>query len=196
MTTLATRTTLINLKGLDSLSAFTQLNGDTDVTEIAKRMACRPSTVRRVILGTMHIKRIHALVLWVKEDHDKRGLVAEPELWDMNAMGEAMERKEAKHNYGKVDVGIIDPGKCRVNHGCWDNWQIAFTNKLNTPLGTAQVPIDYVICVPIEDRDDELFLTNEEERHYQMPLEGQNFKHYSRLVYKKMLKTACVDTNT
>ena len=118
--TLAARMTFINVEGLDLLSAFTQLNGNGDVTEMAKRMAARPSTAGRVILGTMHIKRIQALVFWVK-DHDKRGLVAEPELWDTNAMEEAMERKEAKHNYGKIDVGIIDPGKCRVDHG-WDNW--------------------------------------------------------------------------
>ena len=88
-------------------------------------------------------------------------------------MVEAMERKEAEHNYGKVDVGSINPGKCRVDHG-WDNWQTAFTNKLNSTLGAAQVLIDYVICVPIEERDDELFLTDEEERRYQMTVEGQN----------------------
>ena len=94
VTTLVARMTFINVEDLDSLSAFAQLNGDTDVTEMAKRMASRPSTSGRVILGTMHIKRIQALVFWVK-DHDKRGLVAEPELWNTDAMEEAMECKEA-----------------------------------------------------------------------------------------------------
>ena len=141
-----------------------------------------------MILGTMHNKRIQALFFWVK-DHDKRDLVAEPELWD----NEAMELKEEEHNYGKIYVGTIDPGKCRVDHG-WDNWQVAFVDKLNATLGAAQVPIDYVIRRELEDRDNELFFTGKEETHYQMSLEGQNFKHDNKLVYK-MLKAACVDTN-
>jgi hypothetical protein len=81
-------------------------------------------------------------------------------------MVEAMERKAAELNYGnKNDVGTINPGKCRVDHG-WDNWQIAFPVKLNATLGAAQVPIDYVIRVDIEGRDNELFFTDEEERRY------------------------------
>ena len=137
-------------------------------------MASRPVASRRVILGTMHIKRLQALVFWIK-DHDMRGLVMEPELWDTYVMVDAMERKEAEHNYVKIDVGTIDPSKCRTDHG-WDNWQIAFTKKLTAILGAAQVPIDYVIRnedVGVE----ELFFTDEEERRYQMPLEGQNFKY-------------------
>ena len=82
--------TFINVEGLDSLSAFTQLNGDSDVSEMSKRTATRPIAARRVILGTIQIKRLLALVFWVK-DHDKRGLIADPELWDNEAMTEAME---------------------------------------------------------------------------------------------------------
>ena len=73
---LAARMTFINVEGLDSISAFIQLNGDSeDVTEMAKRMAARPSAAGRVILGMMQIKRLQALVYWVK-NHDKRGFVA------------------------------------------------------------------------------------------------------------------------
>ena len=82
---LAARMTFINVEGLDSISTFIQFNGDSDVTEMAKRMAARPSVAGRVILGTMQIKRLQALVYWVK-DHDKRGLIAQPELWDNKAM--------------------------------------------------------------------------------------------------------------
>ena len=88
---LAARMTFINVEGLDSISTFIQFNGDSDVIEMAKRMAARPSVAGRVILGTMQIKRLQALVYWVK-DHDKRGLVAQSDLWDY----EAMERKEAQ----------------------------------------------------------------------------------------------------
>jgi hypothetical protein len=80
------------------------------------------------------------LVHWVK-GHEKRGLIAQPELWDNEAMIEAMERKEAEHNYCKIDVGAINPGKGRTDHG-WDNWQIAFASKLNATLGVAGVPFN------------------------------------------------------
>ena len=52
------------------------------------------------------------MVFWVK-DHDKRRLVAQPDLRDNETMIEAMERKKAKYN-----VGTIDPGKSRTDHGC------------------------------------------------------------------------------
>jgi hypothetical protein len=138
----------------------------------------------------MRIKRLQALVYWVK-DHDKRGLVAQPELWDREAMTEAMDCKEAKHNYGKIDNGTFDPGKCRTDHG-WDNWQIAFANKLNATLGAAGVPIDYIKCPEIEDVDNKPFWNDDKTRRYQMPLEGQSFKHDNKLAYE-LLKAACVD---
>jgi hypothetical protein len=132
------------------------------------------------------------LVYWA-EDHDKHGRVAQPELWDNKAMIKAMECKEAEHNYCKTDVVTINPGKCQTDHG-WDNWQIAFANKLNTTLGAAGVPINYIIRPEVEDSLNKLFWDNNEARHYQMPLEGQNYKHDNKLV-NKLLKAACVDTN-
>ena len=61
-------------------------------------------------------------------------------------------------------------------------------------MGAANVPIGYAVR-PDVDEDDYLFFDDEEEeRCYQMPLEGQNFKHDNKLVYK-MLKAACLDTD-
>jgi hypothetical protein len=101
------------------------MSGDADVTEMAKRMASRPTIATgRVILGTMQIKRLQALVYSVK-DGNKRGMQASPELWALQEMNTAMEQKESKQNYGKIDVDIIDPGK------------IAFVNKLNATMGAA-----------------------------------------------------------
>ena len=83
--------------------------------------------------------------------------------------------------------------KCRTDHG-WDNWQTAFANKVNATLGAASIPINYVIRLEVEDSDDKLFWEDDERRRYQMPLEGQNFKHNNKMVYK-LLKAACVDTD-
>ena len=184
--------TFINIEGLDSVAAFASMNGDADVTEMAKRMASRPTNAAgRVILGTMQIKRLQALVYWIK-DYDKRGMQAEPGMWNAETMTAAMERKESEYNYGKIDVDIIDPGKCQTDFG-WDNWQIAFVNKLNATMGAAKVPVDYIVR-PEWDEDDELFMTDDETRKYQMPLTGENFKRDNKLVYQ-MLKSACVKSD-
>ncbi len=68
VTNAAHRATLIEIEGLDSIAAFTSMGGDGDITEMAKRMASRPSVAAgRVILGTMQIKKLQALVYWVKD---------------------------------------------------------------------------------------------------------------------------------
>ena len=67
ITNAGTRTTVIEIEGLAKLRDFAQLNGDRDIADMAKRMAARPSAAGRAILGTMHIKKLQALVYWVKE---------------------------------------------------------------------------------------------------------------------------------
>ena len=66
------------------------------------------------------------------KDHDRQGLIADPSSWDEDTMVESMERKEAEHNFDKINVTSIDPGKCRTDHG-WDNWQIAFEKSSMQP---------------------------------------------------------------
>ena len=145
VTNAAHHATLIEIEGLDSIAAFRSMSGDVDITEMAKRMASRPSVASgRVILGTIQIKKLQALVYWVK-DYDRRGMQASPELWTVDEMNTALEQKEFEYNYGKIDVDIIDPGKCQTDFG-WDNWQIAFVNKLNATMGAAKVPVDYIVC--------------------------------------------------
>ena len=61
-------------------------------------------------------------------------------------------------------------------------------------MGAAKVPLDYVVRPELEDSDDELFFEDDEERRYQMSLEGQNYRHDNELVYK-LLKAAFVDTD-
>ncbi|KAI2494994.1 hypothetical protein MHU86_19513 [Fragilaria crotonensis] len=68
VTNAADRATLMEIEGLDSIAAFTSMSGDVDIAEMAKRMASRPSVAAgRVILGTMQIKKLQALVYWVKD---------------------------------------------------------------------------------------------------------------------------------
>ena len=54
----------ISIEGLNSITAFATMSGDTDVTEMAKHMASRLNAAAgRVILGTLQIKRLQALVV-------------------------------------------------------------------------------------------------------------------------------------
>ena len=172
------------------MESFALLSGDTDVMEMAKRMSSRSLNAGRVILGTMQIKKIQALVFWVK-DLAKRGITPDPGNWDINEMATAMEIKEADLNFDKVDVDLIGPGKCQTNFG-WDAWQIAFTNKLRATMGAAKVPVVYIVHPDIDTTYQ--FAEDDEERMYQMPHTGENFWRDNKLVYS-MLKAACVKTD-
>jgi hypothetical protein len=135
--TAANCATLFNIEGLDSVEAFAFMNGDSNIAEIAKQMATRPNMAAgRLILRTMQIQRlVQALVYWVK-DHDKRSLLAVPEMWTLEIMLAAMARKESDHILNKVNINIVDPEKCQTDAG-WDNWQIVFDNKLSAITGAA-----------------------------------------------------------
>jgi hypothetical protein len=187
----ASRDVFILTEGLETMEWFAFLSGDTDVTKMAKRMATRSVNGGRVILGTMHIKRIQALVFWVK-DLARRGITPDPDEWDAEEMAKAMEMKEASANFDKIDVDLIDPGKCQTNF-VWDAWQIAFLNKLSATMGAAKVPLSYVVRPNVDTSY--VFEDDDEERMYQMPLVGENFKQDNKLVYSSMLKAACVKTD-
>ena len=67
------RTNIIAREGFTQLEDLGVLETDTDITEMAKRMASRTQAEGRVLLGTVIIKRLQTLVWWVR-DHQKRGL--------------------------------------------------------------------------------------------------------------------------
>jgi hypothetical protein len=64
----------------------------------------------------------------------------EPNAWNEEELHATLARKEADQNFEKLDINIVDPGKCQTDFG-WDAWQIAFTNKLSVTMGAAKVPL-------------------------------------------------------
>ena len=50
----------IDVEGLNMVDAFATLNGDSDVTEVAKCMAAQMANAGHVILGIMQVKKIQA----------------------------------------------------------------------------------------------------------------------------------------
>jgi hypothetical protein len=69
----ATRTLIMNHEGFTQLDDLGVLETNTDVTEMAKRMASCTQAKGRVLLGTIIIKRLQTLVWWFR-DHQKREL--------------------------------------------------------------------------------------------------------------------------
>ena len=118
ITAQASRKVFIEIEGIDSLEAFGMLNGDSDVNEMAKRMASWNVNAGRVILGTMQIKRLQGLVFWVK-DHEKRQLDIDPEMWTPEALCRTLARKEADHNFERIDIDIVNSSKYQTDFG-WD----------------------------------------------------------------------------
>jgi hypothetical protein len=72
----------IEAEGLDIIEAFGALSGDANMIEMAKWMvSCTANNAGRVILGTIQIKRIEALVFWVK-DHERCQMDIDPNAWN------------------------------------------------------------------------------------------------------------------
>ncbi len=192
VTSVAACQIFIDLEGLDtSLDVFANLNGASDVTQLAERMASRGATVGRAILGTKQIKKIQALVHWVKGHHE-RNLDMVPEMWTQGEDINTIHCKEAKHNLEKIDTDLIDPGRCQTDVG-WDAWQIAFFNKLIATMGAAMVPVAYVVCPDVGS--DYEFEDDKARPMYQMPLSGENYTRDNKLVHN-MLKVACIESDT
>ena len=110
----ASRDVFIEVEGLNTIKAFGALSGDTDVTKIAKRMASR------IILGTMQIKRIQALVFWVK-DHERRqmDIVSDAGMRRNNSVQPLLGRKRTRTSKNSILLDIVDPGKSQTDFG-WD----------------------------------------------------------------------------
>jgi hypothetical protein len=96
-----------------------------------------------VVLGTVQIKIIQALAFW--------NLDADPEMWTEEEVFGIIQHKEAEHNFEKLEVDLIDPGRCQQTDVGWDVLQTAFMNKLSASMGAAKVPVAYVVRTDVDD---------------------------------------------
>jgi hypothetical protein len=95
ITSEVSRQMFTHVEDLNTINVFATLNGDFDVSAMAKRMASCMAAAGCVILGTMQITKIQASVFWVK-DHHKRNLEVDPEMWTAEEVGATIQRKEAE----------------------------------------------------------------------------------------------------
>ena len=137
------------------------LEGDNDVTEMAKRMASRP-TVQRVHMTTVQIKKLQALVWWIRDRmmHDQP-LVAMA--FDADALTAALERKRIEKEGTETEVKISEIMKVDPNK--YEDCKDAFQNVLASKKGKYGVALSYII------RDQNVpaaFAMAAEERLYQI----------------------------
>ena len=183
----ATRTRIIDNEGFTSVEDLAVLETDTDVSEMAKRMASRTAVDGRVNLGTVQIKRIQALAWWVR-DRVKHGQPIVAADFNAAAMHTSMERKHIEKERGTTDASVKDLNK--FNPDDFDVHEDAFLNLLAQTYGAHNEPIRYIVR-PMDAPTE--FIDTMEERMFQLPLVGPRFEEDNRVVYRK-LKAFLIDT--
>jgi hypothetical protein len=162
------------------------LETDTDVLEMAKRLASRMQAEGRVYLGTVMVKRIQTLVWWVR-DHQKHGLPISAADFTVQAMNEVAKMKGLKHDMVEKEPSVSDLGK--FNPDNYDAYEDAFLNLLAQSYGVIRELLRYIIH---PDAVLEAFVMTEEECMYQFPLTGNSFQLDNQAVYRK-LKAFLID---
>ena len=104
----ATRTLIVIKKYLTSIANFGFLDGgNNDITTMLSRMARRVANNGRVILGGIQIKKIQALVWWVRDYH-RLGQLIDAALWTAAAMTNAGIAKRIEKDQPKADMKAVD----------------------------------------------------------------------------------------
>jgi hypothetical protein len=181
------RANIIAREGFTRLEDLGVLETDTDVTEMAKRMASRTQAEGRVLLGTVVIKRLQTLVWWVR-DHQKRNLPLVAAEFNAETMNQASEMKTLKKELSDKDPSVTDLGKFDPDD--FDAHEDAFLNLLAQSYGVLREPLRYVVRPDTAPAD---FNTTEERRMYQFPLAGNSFELDNQAVFRK-LKAFLIDS--
>jgi transposase-like protein len=176
----ATQTLIMNREGSNQLDNLGVLETDTDVMEMAKRMASRTQAEGWVLLGTVVIKRLQTLVWWIR-DHQKRELPLNANKFTVETMASAAEMQTLRRKMKGSEPSVKDLGKFDPDD--FDAHEDAFLNLLAQSYGVLKEPLRYIVCsatVP------DVFSSNEEQRMYQFPLEGGSFELDNQAVYRKL----------
>ena len=139
-----THTQFINNEGLTSIANLGLLDGDNDVLEMAKCMVTQTEANGCVNLGTIAIKKLQALVYWIK-DCQMHSLEVNADDWDEAAMMAVMDMKciwkELKDNKKLLSVkGIV-----KFNPDRYEMCEDAFLNLLSQTIGMYGEPLWYVV---------------------------------------------------
>jgi len=183
----ADQNTIINREGFTSIADLSILDGDSDVTEMAKRMAAPNAADGCVILGTTMIKWLQALVWWVK-DRKVCGVATTANDWDNAAMMAAMEQRRISKSETDKALPVKDIGKFNLME--FETYEDAFVNLLAQTPGVRNVSLRYVVRDETAPANLE---TEEMQRMYQIQLAGEGYEKDNCAIYHK-LKEFLVNT--
>jgi hypothetical protein len=172
------RVTLIITEGFNTLTSFGMMENNKDVKDMCARIAGRTKEDGRVIIGTVQMKCLQALVYWIK-NCEKYNMELDHTMWTEEQLHIALNNKESEAMAKDIKADIIDPGKCKTGLE-WDDWQIAFENKMEVTIGVGNLPLAYVIRKPMPEQT--RFASKEEELMYRCPLDGTMFRKNNMLV--------------
>jgi len=163
------------------------LDGNLDVTEMAKRMAAWNAADGCVILSTTVIKWLQVLIWWVK-DCQVHDIATTANDWDNAVMTAAMEQRRISKSETDKALPVKDIGKFNLME--FETYEDAFVNLLAQTPGVRNVSLRYVV----RDETAPANLETEEMRcMYQIQLAGEGYEKDNCAVYHK-LKEFLVNT--
>jgi hypothetical protein len=178
---------IIQHEGFASLADLGEMDNDTDVSDMAKRMASRTAAEGRVNLGTVQIKKLQALVWWVK-DQQKRGLELRANKFGAAELELAKNNKRVERERDDTGASIKDLSKFDPDD--FDVHEDAFLNLLALTIGAQKEPLRYVVR---EEIAPEQFVDENERRMYQIRIDNSAFEEDNRKVYR-LLKSFLINT--
>ena len=178
----AKSTLSINNEYLTSIADFGFLDGgNDDVTAMSSRMARRVANNERVILGGIQIKKMQALVWWVR-DRQKLGQPIDAALGTDETMMNAGIAKRIEKDHPKADIKAADLKA--FNPDDFETHEDAFRNLITqTTSVTKKCSLLYIVRPAV---DPDTFTDNFEERMFQMQLIGQAYYLDIRTLYAKL----------
>ena len=130
-------------EGLTSIADFGVFYSDCDVVDMAKRVSSRTINYGCVNLGTVHIKKIQALVWWIN-DRQKFGQDFDPAKFNQATMLASMQSKRIKKDQPSRDVATITLEK--FNPYDFETHEDSFMNMLSQALRISKkFPLRYVV---------------------------------------------------
>ena len=130
-------------EGLTLIADFGVFDSNRNVADMAKHISSRTINDGRVNLGTVHIKKIYALV-WSINDRQKFGQDLDPAKFDQATMLAAMQSKRIEKYQPSSDVATITLEKFDPDD--FETHEDSFMNLLSQAFGISKkCPLRYVV---------------------------------------------------
>ena len=126
-----TRDRIILNEGFNTIGDIGEMEEDTDVTEMAKRLSSRTIAEGRVLIQTKQLKRLQVLVWWIR-DRKRHGQTLDGEEFTEDAMALAKTRKRIEREGGEDEGDVGDLPKFDPDN--FETMEDAFKNLLASKL--------------------------------------------------------------